>query len=132
MKRKKEKNEISTIIGDDVVIYGNIEANGNMSIDGIVYGDIISHSLLIINGQIEGNIDGTSLIIGGKVTGNINTYERCELMPNSVVRGDIITKSLVVDEGASFYGNCTMIGNDNKSEPDQAVLKDELEILDIN
>ena len=40
--------------------------------------------------------------------GNIFVRERLEVTENGKIIGDITTKSLIIAEGASFAGKCTM------------------------
>ena len=46
--------------------------------------------------------------MAGIVYGNLIAKERIEMTSTGRVLGDLITKTLVIDEGASFKGNCTM------------------------
>jgi len=57
-----------------------------------------------INGEIVANI----VTIGGKVVGTVNAKEKLVLETKCVLKGDIITKVLVIEAGAKFDGKSNM------------------------
>ena len=81
-------NKIDTIIGEKTRVEGTLHTQDTTRIDGRIKGEAISDGYLIIgeNGYVEGDI-------------------RSE---NGKIIGDITTKSLIIAEGASFAGKCTM------------------------
>ena len=63
--------------------------------------------------QIEFTVDRETIvtketIIGGIVRGNVKAPDKVELQTKSQVEGDVVTYSLVVEQGAVFHGNCQM------------------------
>ena len=60
------------------------------------------------DGKIKGNISAQSVIISGEVDGDITVTGKLELLSSGKIAGDIVAGSLVIDEGASFDGRCTM------------------------
>ena len=46
--------------------------------------------------------------MGGRVRGNIKAPDKVELQAKCQVEGDVVTYSLVVEQGAVFHGNCQM------------------------
>ncbi len=99
-----------TIIGNGVVVEGKMTSNGNVRIDGIINGDIQAEGNLTVgeNGEINGEINSENITIGGKVLGRVNAKEKVLLESKCVLKGDIITKILVVEAGAKFDGNSKM------------------------
>lgn len=77
----------------------------------------MSESSVIIgeHGLVRGDIDAVEILVAGTVYGNLRAQERIQLTETGRVLGDIFTKTLVIDEGASFKGQCTM---DVKEDPD--------------
>jgi cytoskeletal protein CcmA (bactofilin family) len=59
-------------------------------------------------GMVRGNLIAKSVLIGGKVKGNITAYQRLELQGTAQIEGDISTPVFVVEEGAVFEGNVQM------------------------
>lgn len=112
MKYKNEtigKDEV-TIIGAGVVLEGKLSSNGNIRIDGAINGDINANGSVTVGetGEITGEIKAEVISIGGKVTGSINSKEKAVLESKAVLKGDIVTKILVVEAGAIFDGSSKM------------------------
>ena len=112
MKYKNEnigKDEV-TIIGAGVVLEGKLSSNGNIRVDGAINGDITANGSVTVGetGEITGEIKAEVISIGGKVTGSINSKEKVVLESKAVLKGDIVTKILVVEAGAIFDGSSKM------------------------
>lgn len=103
------KDEV-TIISSGVVIDGKVSSNGNVRIDGIVKGDLKAEGNVTVgeSGEINGEINAEVVTVGGKVTGTVLGKEKIVLEPKANLKGDIITKILVVEAGAKFDGNSNM------------------------
>ncbi len=101
---------INTIIGDNSRIEGQLIVSESTRVDGLLHGKLLSKSKVIIgeHGVIKGDIKGIEILVAGTVYGNIQAEEKIEITATGQVLGDIFTKSLVIDEGASFKGNCSM------------------------
>ncbi len=107
------QTKVGTIIGPGAVLNGNLTAPETIRIDGTLNGDCICEGDLILGaeGAIDGNISARSVTLSGKVTGDIKAQEKLELLPTAEVTGDITSKSLIIDENASFDGRCIMSTN---------------------
>lgn len=105
------KDEV-TIISAGVSIEGKLNSNGNVRIDGEVRGDIAATGNVTIgeNGEVNGEIRATIVTVGGKVLGTIQAKEKLVLEAKAVLKGDLVTKILVVEAGAKFEGNSSMGG----------------------
>jgi cytoskeletal protein CcmA (bactofilin family) len=57
---------------------------------------------------VKAKITGSTVIVLGQVTGDITARNRLELRAPSRVVGNINTPSLVIQEGATFEGQCAM------------------------
>lgn len=101
---------INTIIGNNSKIEGILTASESTRIDGVLQGKIMSESSVIVGetGEVVGDITAVEILVAGIVYGNLIAKERIELTSTGRVLGDLITKTLLIDEGASFKGNCTM------------------------
>ena len=53
-------------------------------------------------------------VIGGTVNGTIKADKQLELQNGSRIEGDIITKSLIIEEGVFFEGHCSMSSVEGK------------------
>lgn len=126
MFKAKKKNDtvntsiINTIIGNNSKIEGLLFASDSTRVDGLLQGKILSESSVIIgeSGVVRGDIQAVEILVAGTVYGNLTAEERIELTETGCVLGDLITKTLVIDEGASFKGNCVMEVMEDKKAPE--------------
>jgi cytoskeletal protein CcmA (bactofilin family) len=100
----------SNVISKETRIKGNIDAQGNIRIEGTVEGFITSKSKIVIGDSavIKGNISSVEAEISGKVDGEVACSEILYLKKTAYISGNIITKKLVVENGAVFDGQCQM------------------------
>lgn len=110
IRNSSEVNDDISIISRGVVIEGKISSDGNIRIEGIVRGDLIAKGNVSIgeSGEIFGNIKGVVINIGGKVNGSVNANEKLLLESNAQLKGDIVTKLLIIESGAKFDGKSSM------------------------
>jgi cytoskeletal protein CcmA (bactofilin family) len=96
--------------GQGTFINGDISTEGDVRIDGKVTGLVTSKSKVVLGatGLIEGDVICQNAYIDGRVTGNIEVADLLILSATAHVTGDIKIKKLVVQEGAKFFGKCSM------------------------
>jgi cytoskeletal protein CcmA (bactofilin family) len=109
---------LHTVIGTGTVIEGTLKVYHDIRVDGIIKGKIYIEGDLIVgnSGSIEADIEVISTKVGGKIVGNLSARERIELEENASVMGDIKTKDLIINEGAVFHGNCSMVADAKPSK----------------
>ncbi len=111
---KKQTNQtnskVSSIIGADMVIDGNIKAKDTIRIEGKVMGDVETEGALMISvtATVKGNVRGSNVVVGGTLEGDLVSGGKTELLSTGKMIGNINTKSLIVDENAEFQGKCAM------------------------
>mgnify|MGYP000936409200 CR=1 FL=1 len=114
-RKKDEKpvksSNIDSLIGEDIIIIGQIKGSGNLRIDGTIEGDIDYSGSITLGepGKIKGNITCENLITAGRIDGNIFIKDSFTLLPAGTLVGDMEVKSLIIHENAKFDGNCKMI-----------------------
>jgi len=127
-KKDYTEEKIQSIIGEDVEIEGKVTFKEAVRIDGVINGDITSKECVFVgkNGKIHGNIQASNIMIAGTIQGNMNIAERIEATATSKIKGDIVAKSLAIDENASFEGKCTMNmnGKNGKSQEKEAKMEE--------
>lgn len=113
------RSEEATVISKGVKIEGKLSCSGNIRLDGEVQGDISSQSTVIVgeNGKVNGQINADSITIGGKVTGTVRAKDKVVLEAKANLKGDIITKIMMVEAGAIFNGNSKMGDSGNVGAP---------------
>jgi cytoskeletal protein CcmA (bactofilin family) len=99
-------------LSSDVEIEGSITFQKELLIDGKVQGQINSDGVLTIgeNADIRGEIKAKSIILFGKVHGNIAAAERCELKSKCILQGDLKAARLLMEEEATFIGQSEVTG----------------------
>jgi cytoskeletal protein CcmA (bactofilin family) len=104
-----DKQEISTIIGEDYTLTGELQGTSVIRIEGKIIGNVNVDSGVVLGekGVIEGNITSQSVIIYGTVNGNVKTTQ-LEIKKSGYVSGDITTDSLEIELGAKYNGKLSM------------------------
>ena len=99
-------------INSDTVIEGTIKASGNLRIDGKLTGKLECKGRIVIgaSGSVEGEIRCENAEIEGSIKADIVVTELLSLKSTAKVQGDIVTKKLAIEPGASFSGSCSMGG----------------------
>jgi cytoskeletal protein CcmA (bactofilin family) len=106
------KNNLSK----DVEIKGSIKFANEFVFDGNLEGEISSvDGVLTVgeNADVRGEVKSKTVIVKGKVHGNITVQERCELHSRSQLIGDLKAARLVIEEGATFVGKSEVTPNKN-------------------
>ena len=122
---KIDFKNVQTMIGAGAVVNGPISLKGGIIIYGKVYGDIQTDGPLriTISGQVFGNVQAIDAHIGGSIKGDITVTNKIVLGSKSEITGDLIYRSLIIEDGAQFEGSCSVIGN-KKNVEDSSVNKD--------
>jgi cytoskeletal protein CcmA (bactofilin family) len=106
------KNNLSK----DVEIKGSIKFANEFVFDGNLEGEISSvDGILTVgeNADVRGEVKSKTVIVKGKVHGNITVQERCELHSRSQLIGDLKAARLVIEEGATFVGKSEVTPSKN-------------------
>ena len=117
-----------TIISNGVKIEGKVTSTGSIRVDGTLKGDLNVKGNVSVGeqGNINGEIVANIVTIGGKVVGTVNAKEKLVLETKCVLKGDIITKVLVIEAGAKFDGKSNMGDVQETSRPNiSPILKNE-------
>ncbi len=103
-------SEDITIISNGVKIEGKVTSTGSIRVDGVLEGDLKASGNVTVGeqGDIKGEIVADVVTIGGKVVGTINAKEKTVLESNCTLKGDVLTKVLVIEAGAQFDGKSSM------------------------
>lgn len=95
---------VPSIIGEDLIVVGNVSSNGEIQVDGEIQGDIHCVSLLLGDrSRVTGAVVADDVVVRGTVMGSIHGL-RVTLQAQSHVEGDIYHQSLAIEQGAYFEG----------------------------
>jgi cytoskeletal protein CcmA (bactofilin family) len=105
-------------IGKSVVIKGELSGSEDLYVDGQVEGSIAlkGNSLTVgPNGQVKASVDAKTIIVQGKLEGNVQASDRVDLRKSAVVTGDISTQRISIEEGAYLKGKIDIQGRAEKA-----------------
>lgn len=89
-------DEVSTIT-KNMIVNGDLEANGSLDLFGTVNGDIKILGKLNVTGNITGNSEAAEVYAqNAKVSGNITSMGSVKIGSESVIRGNIFATSAVI------------------------------------
>ena len=91
-------------------VTGQLNFQGAARIDGIVDGEIQCLGKLVIGegAEVRAKITGQTVVVHGRVEGNVIAKERLELVAPARLYGNIVTPRLTIAEGVVFDGDCSM------------------------
>jgi cytoskeletal protein CcmA (bactofilin family) len=91
-------------------VEGKLRFEGSVRIDGQVDGEIEAQESVIVGetAVINAQISAATIIVKGKVNGDVIARKRVELQAPGRLMGNIATPSLVIHEGVVFEGHCSM------------------------
>lgn len=105
------------VLNSDVEIKGNLKFAGELTFDGKLEGEISTDGALLLGESaiIQGNIQAQSVVVRGKIHGNITAKEKIDIKAKTELFGDIKAAKLVIEEGVTFVGKTEV--NPNKVSP---------------
>lgn len=94
------------VLSSDVEIKGTVKFTNDLVVDGRIEGEIQSDGNLTVgeNARLKAEIKTGTVVVYGKVHGNIIAAEKVELKATAEVVGDIKAKVLSIEPGAIFVG----------------------------
>lgn len=104
--RTTAKSSIPSIISADLRINGDLVCSSDVQVDGWVEGDIQSRNIVIGEGAtVHGSLQAETVRVCGLVKGQIRA-DSVVLEKSAKVTGDVLHKSLAIEQGAQLEGMC--------------------------
>jgi cytoskeletal protein CcmA (bactofilin family) len=109
-RKARHQAPISTLVGAETRVHGDIEFSGGFHVDGFVKGNVRAledeRSVLSISerGCIEGTVVVPHLLLNGTVKGDVRATERVKLGPKARVIGNVQYKLIEMSIGAEVNG----------------------------
>ncbi len=108
---------VQATIGATIHIKGDVTGEENLTIDGTVEGTVTvkQHSLQVgKNGRVNADVYAKIIRIEGNVEGNLHAEEQVVIRTSGVVRGNIVSPRLTMEDGCSFKGSVDMEARGDK------------------
>ena len=99
-----------SLIDSVMVVGGDLETSASLRIDGRVEGSVRRADVVVlgVGATMQGDIHAREVVIGGSLTGTVYASERVELQATAIVTGDLVTQSVLVQEGGVVNGRVLM------------------------
>ncbi|MBI3456041.1 MAG: polymer-forming cytoskeletal protein [Candidatus Rokubacteria bacterium] len=92
--------------GEKLSIKGEIVGEGDLELAGRFEGVINIQGTVVIgdHAEVDADISASTIVVGGKVRGNLNASGRIDILPQGVLTGNLKTGSLTAADGAFVKG----------------------------
>lgn len=111
-KLKHPPEEIKAFLGKENVVEGKITFEGIFHLDGTFKGEIRGGGTLILGetAAVKGKLGIDTLVVKGKLEGEVEARARVEIHSSGEVHGIVFTPALTISDGGFFDGHCKMDG----------------------
>ena len=109
-KNMEDPSNSSNIISKGTILTGNLQAHGNVRVEGKIIGDVTTRAKLALgtSSVIQGNILANNAEFAGAIIGNVQIAEQLTLKSSATIKGDLTVNKLIIESGAEFNGKCRM------------------------
>lgn len=110
MFQSDKNSNMSSILGPEIEIKGDLKIKGDILIYGTVLGNVESRGKVHTSkgSTIKGNVHSKSACINGKIEGDLIVKDKVVLAKYSELKGNLVSSTLTIEEGARFDGLCNM------------------------
>ncbi|AEJ19749.1 bactofilin family protein [Gracilinema caldarium] len=108
-----------TTFGKETRYSGYLRFKDTLCIKGVFKGTIEGQGSLIVDKDAVVEVDHlsvVSLIVEGTVRGEIIAVDKVDMLPGSVVQGDVTANRLRIADGVMFEGRCSMTDKEDYIE----------------
>jgi cytoskeletal protein CcmA (bactofilin family) len=119
-----------TVLGQTVVLRGELAANEDLLIEGQFEGTLSleDHCLTVgAPGQVKAEIRARQVVILGTVSGNVVAREKVEIRRSGHVVGDLKAGAVAIEEGAYFKGSIDILHEEAQEGSQSTPLQSALE-----
>lgn len=112
--KNRLKNSVTTLVGSDATIAGNLAFGRGCHVAGVVKGDVIALDgrktglTVAQGGRVDGNARAGRMLIRGTVVGDLHCTGTVSLASSARVQGSIEYGEIEVEKGAVVTGSLTM------------------------
>lgn len=111
MGRNREGFQLNGLLDRGCSFEGKLMFDGTVQINGDFRGEILSDGTLVVGSEahVHARIQVDTLIVDGQVQGAVEAKGKIELHRGCRLLATIVAPTLIVEEGALFQGQCTMM-----------------------
>jgi cytoskeletal protein CcmA (bactofilin family) len=93
-------------VGEKLSIKGEIAGEGDLELAGRFEGVVNVQGTVVIGdrAEVDADITASTIVVGGKVRGNLSAAGRVEILPQGVLTGNLRSGSFAAADGASVKG----------------------------
>lgn len=120
-----EMASATSVFAAGLNVNGDIEAVSDIRIDGDVKGNVTTRKKLVVgtSSYVKGNILAGEVCVMGEVIGDFTILGLAKFTSNAKVRGNIVSQSIEIEEGADMEVTLSRIKQEQKIEPTISGLK---------
>lgn len=119
------KDAVTSIIGQDMQLVGDISFKGKLRLDGKAEGNIQGDYLILGDtGFVVGDIVANIFVCSGRVQGNVNV-KKLHVIKSGTINGKVETTDLAVESGAALNGEIKSRTKDLRLVPGSAIPQEE-------
>jgi cytoskeletal protein CcmA (bactofilin family) len=99
--------DATSTIGPGVVLKGELRGDGVIVFHGRFEGDIVLDGSLHVGpeGRVDANIEAASIVVAGRVRGNLSAGTKVEILPTGSLTGTVKSGSFTAADGATVKGD---------------------------
>jgi cytoskeletal protein CcmA (bactofilin family) len=95
----------TSVLASDISITGNVRSSGDIQIEGTIDGDVRAQVLIVgESASVKGEVVAEEIVVHGRVVGRLRGA-RIRLSATARVEGDLVHKTLAIENGAQFEGS---------------------------
>ncbi|MFN7728895.1 MAG: polymer-forming cytoskeletal protein [Bdellovibrio sp.] len=106
LNHQVSSEHVTALLDQGARFEGRLTFEGTVRIGGEFKGEIFTKDALVINegAIVQADIEADTIVICGRVEGNLFARRRVIMHPPAVFRGTVTSPSLRIDEGVVFEG----------------------------
>jgi cytoskeletal protein CcmA (bactofilin family) len=103
--------DVNAIISEGCEFKGKMTFEGVVRIGGRFDGEIFSNDTLILEDTalVYADIEADIVIVSGELYGNVTAKSRVEIKKPAIVKGNITSSVITIEEGVIFEGQTKML-----------------------
>lgn len=128
MKRSADTPRVTppdgfSLLDGSLSLMGDVDTVGSLRIDGRMEGTVRRADVVVVGAgaTVTGDVHAREVIIGGTLNGSAHASERVELQATAIVTGDIVTQSVLMQEGGVVNGRVLMRPAESAPAPQRPV-----------